>query len=65
MDKCPKCKQWTLELSISESALKCYNMECDYENHVNVDEYLEKHNALPLLARSLTLNGYHQRSAPV
>jgi hypothetical protein len=59
VDKCPKCGQWTLELSIIESTVKCYNMACRYEESADVDKYLEEHNSLPLLAESLRLNGYH------
>lgn len=61
MKECPKCHRWTLELSISERALKCYNVDCGYVNNkpIDVDEYLDKNNALHYLVKSLTLNGYH------
>ena len=58
MDKCPKCGVWTLELSMGEGSLKCYNAECDYEKRVDVHNYLREHSDLSRLAKILPLNGY-------
>jgi hypothetical protein len=38
--------------------LSCYRSSCDYEEHVDVSEYLYEHDVLPKLAKSLELNGY-------
>jgi len=58
MEKCPKCGRWTLALNIRRKVLSCHNVECGYEEIVNVDEYLDNHNILPKLVASLKLNGY-------
>ena len=58
MDKCPKCGRYTLEPSMSEGSIKCYNRECRFEKSTNVGEYMQQHNDLPRLAKALQFNGY-------
>jgi len=58
MEKCPKCGRWTVELDLVRGALICHRFECDYEKHVDVDKYISQHDVLPILAKSLPLNGY-------
>jgi len=56
MDKCPKCGRWMLGFDPVKGVVHCYN--CDYEEKVNIEEYLEKNDLMPKLLKSLELNGY-------
>jgi len=57
VEKCPKCGHWTLALNIRREALLCHRIDCNYEEPVDVEKYLDKNNVLPKLAESLKLNG--------
>lgn len=54
MEQCPKCKHWTLSFDLFKGIVHCYN--CNYEEKVDVEKYLEKNDLMPKLSKSLVLN---------
>lgn len=59
MEKCPKCKHWTLSFDLIEGTVEC--CYCKYQKHVGTEVYFEKFDAMPKLTKSLELNGYSVR----
>lgn len=57
MEKCPRCGQWTVALNSRREVLVCRNIDCDYEKHVNVSQYLKSNNKLQQLLESPRRNG--------
>jgi hypothetical protein len=58
LEQCPRCQRWTLEVSISQTMLRCCDERCRYEMKIDVDRYLSERSekyVLPLIAKSLVL----------
>jgi hypothetical protein len=55
MEKCPKCGQWTLALNTQQGVMACRRVECQFEQKIDVNQYLIADNILPKLSMSLRL----------
>lgn len=56
MEKCPKCGQWTFALNTQRGVMSCRRVECQFEQNIDVNQYLIDDNILPKLTLSLRLN---------
>jgi uncharacterized Zn finger protein (UPF0148 family) len=57
MEKCPKCKHWTLIFDLTDGTIVC--VHCQYQKHVDSAIYFEKFDAMTKLSKSFELNGYN------
>ena len=45
-EKCPKCGNWTYSVVRSRGISRCVRNDCNFNEKIEIEEYLENHNYL-------------------